>query len=403
MKLISLITTSGTLAGRGLAVSLSAMFLLAGLSTTASAAECGSGKIPTSKGCRGSEQVRSDLNLIVRSVKQDKGLSAVIARVDLRGRTLLRRGYGYSQTGVHAAPGQSFRLGSMVIPALTSVIFQLRDSGRLKLTDPVTRWLPSLPDGDGVTIMMLLNNSSGYQDWIQKNEAFVEALYADPFRTWKENELLRIALDRGSICDPGSCFNYAHTNYLILGKVIREITGSSIRRILNRKMIRPAGMDRVRFSVLPPMPSPTLNAYTSERGFFENSTGWSPSWGLGPGQLISGTVDDVVKGARTILSGRLLKPRSRRQLFESVGPLPAGIPPGTWFAQGVIVSDGWRIQNPYFNGYMGHMAWLPKRRLAIGLVNTVGRTTSPDDTTNFSGTILRGIAAYLTPAHIPAI
>ena len=86
-----------------------------------------------------------------------------------------------------------------------------------------------------------------------------------------------------------------------------------------------------------------------------------------------------------------------------MGPLPAGIPPGTWFAQGLIVSDGWRIQNPYFNGYMGHMAWLPKRRLAIGLVNTVGRTTPPDDPTNFSGTILRGIAEYLTPSHIPAI
>lgn len=339
----------------------------------------------------------------MRSVKAEKDLSAVIARVDIGGRTVLRRGYGYSQTGVPASPNQNFRLGSMSVPAVTSVVFQLRDRGRLRLTDPVSRWLPWLPRADEVTIGMLMNNSSGYHDWVQGNPAFITALHANPFRTWRENELLDIALDRGFACDPGACFSYAHTNYLILGKVIRKITGRTVRKELRRRIFRPSGMTGVAFSNLAPMPAPVLNAYTSERGFFENSTGWSPSWGIGPGELVSGTVDDVVMGARSILSGRLLRPASRRQLARQVAPLPSGIPPNTWFGQGLIVSNGWRVQNPYFNGYMGHMALLPKRRIAIGIVTTNGRETPPDDPTNFSGTILGEFGEYLTPARVPAI
>lgn len=387
-------------------VVLAASWLIAPASVTASASDpnqCGAQSLRTADGCQSAGQVKKRLDAIIRSVRKEKRLNAVIARVDIGGRTLLRRGFGESQTGVPATAAQHFRLGSMSVPAVTSVLFQLRDEGRLKLGDPVARWLPGLPRAGQVSVRMLMNNSSGYRDWIQGNPEFVNQLNANPFRTWRERELLGIALRRGFACKPAACFNYAHTNYLILGRVIRKITGNTVREELRQRIFNPSGMSGIEISNLAPMPSPTLNAYTTQRGFFENSTGWSPSWGLSAGELVSGTVDDVAKGARSILSGRLLKPVSRRQLARQMAPTPAGVPPGTWFGQGLIVSSGWRLQNPYFNGYMGHMAWLPKRRIAIGLVTTSGLRTDPDDPTNFSGTVLSEIARYLTPAHVPGI
>lgn len=365
-------------------------------------AGCGRDRIATVDGCQPPRTVSAKLASIVNQVKRQNHLRAVIGRVDVGHRTLLRRGFGRSQAGAKARPLQRFRLGSMTIPALSTAIFRFQDRGRLRVTDRLSRWFPGLPGADRITLLMLMNNSSGYRDWIQGNQDFIDRLYADPFRTWGEGELLRIALDRGSACEPASCFNYAHTNYLILGRVLRKVTGSTTARHLWRRIYRPLGMTGIHTSRFPGG-GRLLNSFTRERGVFENATGWSPSWTLGNGQISTGTVDDVVRGARGIFSGRLLKPRSRRTMIRSIAPMPEGTPPGTYFAQGLIVSDGWRLQNPYLNGYMGGMAWLPKRRIAIGLVSTRGRNAPVDDDRNFSNEILTGIASYLTPGRVPRI
>lgn len=365
-------------------------------------AGCGAQRIVTVDGCQRPRVVSTKLVSIIKRVRQRHHLGAVIGRVDVGDRTLMRRGFGRSQAGAKARPWQRFRLGSMTIPALSTAIFRFQDRGRLRVTDRLSRWFPGLPGANRITLLMLMNNSSGYRDWIQGNQDFIDRLYADPFRTWGEGELLRIALDRGSACEPASCFNYAHTNYLILGRVLREVTGSTTARHLWRRIYRPLGMTGIRTSRFPGG-GRLLNSFTRERGVFENATGWSPSWTLGNGQISTGTIDDVIRGSRGMFSGRLLERRSRRTMFRRIAPMPEGTPPGTYFAQGLIVSEGWRIQNPYLNGYMGNMAWLPRRRIAIGLVSTRSRRTSVDDDRNFTNEILTGIASYLTPGRVPRI
>ena len=57
-----------------------------------------------------------------------------------------------------------FRIGAMAIPYLINVLLQLQDQGRLSLDDPVSNWLPDLPNADRVTLRMLASNTSGYPD-----------------------------------------------------------------------------------------------------------------------------------------------------------------------------------------------------------------------------------------------
>lgn len=197
---------------------------------------------------------------------------------------------------------------------------------------------------------MLMNNTSGYHDWIQGNQPFVDTLYADPFRRWGENELLRIALARGPACAPGTCFHYAHTNYLILGKVLRKVTGTSTALELRRRIFRPLGMRQTALSRLAPIPAPALHSYTTERGILEYATAWSPSWTLGNGTVATATIDDVVQIARGVLSGRTLSKRARRQLTRQFPPSGGAVDSNLYFAQGLIVRNGWRLQNPFLNG-----------------------------------------------------
>jgi CubicO group peptidase (beta-lactamase class C family) len=362
---------------------------------------CRSPLVSTVDGCKSPAVVGAKLDRMVRESKQSNFLRAVVARVDVDGKRLLRRGYGESQTGVPATPEMNFRIGSMTIPVLTSVVYQLRDEGKLKLTQPISTWLPSIPRASQVSIRMLMNNTSGYLDWIQGNDDFINALYADPFRIWSDSELLATALARGYACDPGTCFHYAHTNFLILARVVREIAPGSLVSQLRKRVLDPTGV-KVAFSRLAPIPDPVLSAFTPERGFFEDSTNWSPSWGLGNGMLATTSIDNVTRLARGTLSGRTLSPSSRRDLVKRYGPNLGPPTESLYYAQGLIMANGWRRQNPFFNGYMGNVAWFPARRISISLVATRGLGAPVlDGSKNFTDDILEAIAAYLTPANSP--
>lgn len=369
--------------------------------SSASETNCPRALISTADGCLSQDAVSGALDQIIRGVRSESHLKAVIARVDVAGQPVLRRAYGQSQNGVPATPLMNFRIGSMTIPVLTTVFYQLRDEGRLKLSDPVSKWLPNIPRSSQVSLRMLMNNTSGYLDWVQGNVPFQDAIDANPFRIWTERELLDTALGRGFACDPGSCMNYAHTNYLLLARVLRRIApDTTVVRQLRRRVLEPVGI-RMAFSRLAPIPAPVLGAYTLERGFFEQSTGWSPSWGLGNGMLATTSIDNVAKEAVGVLSGRTLSPASRRDMVKQYSPGIGPDPSRVYFAQGLIMVNGWRRQNPFFNGYMGNVAWFPHRRIAVSLVGTTGIKTT--ETGNVTEEILSEIGAYLTPGNPPTL
>ena len=361
------------------------------LGSPAAAQPCPAGRISTADGCRTPAEVTRHLNRVLADQRRDAQLMSLIARVDVGGRTVVRRGFGRSQVGVPATPAMRFRIGSMTIPVLTTVVYKLRDEGRLRLNDPISRWL-DVPRARLVTVRQLMNNTSGYRDWIQGNQDFVDALYRNPFRKWTQAQLQRIALGRGFACEPGTCFSYAHTNYLLLGRIVRAVAPEKSLKAHLREVL---GDIDLRFSRLAPIPGPALSAYTPERGFFEESTGWSPSWGLGNGMLATATIDDVAGIARQVLSGRTLPAASRRDLVRRYPPVTGRI----HFAQGLVAGNGWRRQNPYFNGYMGNVAWFPQRRIAVALMGTRGRKTTEDG--NVTNAALGLIADYLTPNNDP--
>ena len=360
-------------------------------SATGAEADCGN-RVMTARGCRSREAAARDLEQILRDARADYGLKAAIMRIDTGRRTLVRTAIGRSQADVAARPRMSFRIGSMAIPWLTSIVLQLRDEGRLDLDDRISRWLPNPPRADEVTVRMLATNGSGYHDYIQGNQPFIDRLYVNPFRQWRPQELLDVAFGRGFACEPGACFNYAHTNYILLSRIVQRITGTSTARQMRRRVLGPLGLERTQLTAEANIRRPALHGFTSERGVYEDSTTWSPSWTIGSGTIATSTIDDITVAARSALSGRLLSPRSRRTF---VAPATPGSP---YFAFGLIVGGDWRLQNPQLNGYSGVQGYLPRERLSVAVMTTNRKAASKDET-NFSEETFARLADYVAPEH----
>jgi len=359
---------------------------------------CPGGKIRTASGCTSLAAAGREIRAIVDRSVEDNGLRAALTRIDVGGRTLARVSAGESIAGVPANLRMHFRIGSIAIPYVIDLLLQLQDKGRLSLDDPLSNWLPSLPNADRVTLRMLANSTSGYADWIQGNPAFVDALFADVFRQWQTSELLEIALARPRPCEPGACFHYAHTNFVILGMVIEDVTGQPVAKLIRRRILRPLGLRNTAISALPGIPPPVLHAYTADRGPYEDSTFWSPSWTIAASMIMTSTIGDVIKSAKALGTGALISKASAR---ERIAPTTVGFPgfsQSLYYGLGVVIENTWQVQNPEMNGYTAIMAYLPSRRISIALAVTRGEPAAATET-NFSQQLFTAISEYLTPDH----
>jgi CubicO group peptidase (beta-lactamase class C family) len=365
---------------------------------TTPATGCSNGQLHVSTGCVDRPGARRHVEAMVREVMPEFGLRASIVQVDTGNQALVRAGFGNSMKGTPARPNMYFRIGSMAIPYLINLLLELEDEGKLSLDDKLAEYRPNFPNADEVTLRMLASATGGYPDWIQSNEPFQKLLLENPFRQWSSDELLHWAFTMPVVCAPGTCFHYAHTNFAILSQVISQVTGKSISTLMRERVLGPLRLDHTQISRYPALPGPALHAYTGERGVYEDSTFWSPSWTIGDGTVMASTMGDAVRGAREIGRRALI---SKHANHERLAPITVGMGPfdkRLYYALGITVADGWQLQNPFLNGYTGAVAYLPAQDMTIGVVTTQ-LPQSAASSTNFATVLLARLSGYLSPAH----
>jgi D-alanyl-D-alanine carboxypeptidase len=382
-----------------IAVVIAVLIAFVSFAGSASAAECPKGQLQVSTGCTSREGARHHIEAMVREAMPELGLRATIMRVDTGEQPLVDKGFGNSMKGVPASPKMYFRIGSIAIPYLINLLLQLQDEGKLSLNDKLAKYRPNFPEANEVTLRMLANVTSGYPDWVQRNEPFQQLLFENPFRQWTSNELLHWAFTQPVGCAPGTCFEYAHTNFAILSQVIAKVTGESVSKLMRERVLGPLGLDHTQVSRYPAMPGEALHAYTGERGVYEDDTFWSPSWSIGDGTVMASTMADVVHGAREIGRGALISARSNA---ERVAPTSVGkIPKFTkhlYYALGITLANGWEFQNPFIDGYTGASAYLKAQDISVGIVTTQLPQSSANGIGN-APILLARLSDYLTPAH----
>ncbi len=288
-----------------------------------------------------------------------------------------------------------------------TVLSQLVQEGRVKLDDKVSRWLPDLPHADRITLRMLGSSTSGLHDYVT-DPAFLKKLYADPWQHWTPREVVAFSLSHPLWYKPGTNWSYSHANFVLLGKALEKITHTPLDRLLKQRVYRPLGLRNTRSNTTAVIPEPVLHAYDSERGFYEESTYFNPSWTTHPGAILTQNICDLARSGQGVGAGELLSKKAFRTQLNP-GTVGLGRPtakcPATvclpmtedfHFGLGVVVKNGWVVQNPSFFGYAAVMAYEPHEKLSIAVTTTVGPDAPGGNT---SQTITERIAQLLDPAH----
>ncbi|MFJ6777703.1 serine hydrolase domain-containing protein [Streptomyces yangpuensis] len=354
------------------------------------ARQCPAGQISKGGTCLPGDTEQFTARQVTEALAKYK-LTAAMAGVWVDGERVTAAAAGETMTGFPATPDMRFRIGSVAIPYLTTELLKLVDEGRVTLDDKLSRWRPDLPQADAITLKMLASASSGYADYVT-DKAFIAALYKDPFRSWTGEELVRIAVSRPMARPPGSGFAYSHANWVLLGDIISRVEQRPLGEVMRENVLEPMGLTHTAISSRAEIPAPVLHGFDNERGVFEDSTYWDPSWTMPEGAVMTATLEDMAKSFTAIGQGKLLTPESHKLQVTPV----VRIKGSAWFALGLPVENTWIVQNPSFAGYAGTVAYLPSRKLAIATVATQGLGSTVQ---NASSNVLQAIAAHLAPEN----
>src|SRR6478735_11075090 len=156
------------------------------------------------------------------------------------GKVLLDKGYGFAnlEWEIPNTPTTKFRLGSITKQFTAASILLLEERGKLKIEDPVKKYMPDAPAAwDKVTIFHLLTHTSGIPSFTgfpdyprREGDTMTPQQLGDWFR------------DKPLEFEPGAKWNYSNSGYILLGYLIEKISGQSYSDFVQQNIFTPLGM-----------------------------------------------------------------------------------------------------------------------------------------------------------------
>jgi D-alanyl-D-alanine carboxypeptidase len=149
---------------------------------------------------------------------------------------------GTSDGTVPIRPQTPFEVASITKTFIAAIVLKLVEDGQLSLSDTIGEWLPSLNDPNvspAVTVHQLLSHRSGIYNF-GDDVPFQLALFADLNRYWQPEDVFDYVHAPYFAPDQGG--QYSNTGYVLLGMIIRNVTGRSVDVQLQSKIFGPAGL-----------------------------------------------------------------------------------------------------------------------------------------------------------------
>jgi serine-type D-Ala-D-Ala carboxypeptidase len=269
-------------------------------------------------------------DLLQRAIERKEVPGAVVLVLH-RENVLARHAYGsrtLEPTKSPMTPEVIFDMASLTKPVATATsIMILLERGKLQLSDPVIKYWPEFGANgkDKITIEQLLLHTSGL---IADNS---EKDYLDgPKQSWDRIANLKL------VNNPGEKFVYSDVGFIVLGELVRRISGKPLDVFAHEEIYAPLGMRDSGFRPLAgSTPQPRERFAPTEKrgndwilGEVHDPRSYRLGGVAGHAGLFS-TADDMARYARMILNGgelegkRILSQETVRTM-TTPRPVPGG-------------------------------------------------------------------------------
>jgi uncharacterized protein YbbC (DUF1343 family)/CubicO group peptidase (beta-lactamase class C family) len=278
------------------------------------------------------------VDAIIEEAIHDATVPGAVLLVGHNGQVVYRKAYG-SRALEPRREGMTldtiFDLASLTkVVATTPAVMQLVEQGKVRLNDPVAKYLPEFAQNgkEDITVRQLLTHYSGLEPDL------------DLKTVWEGRETgYRMAFADTPQDPPGSRFSYSDINFIVLGALVERVSGEPLDEYCERHIFAPLKMTHTRF--LPPAAwrakiAPTQYDENDHmlRAVVHDPTARRMGGVAGHAGLFS-TADDLAKFAQALLNGGtgILSALSVEKMTRPEQPPSAP----------VLRGFGWDIDSPF--------------------------------------------------------
>ena len=186
-----------------------------------------------------SARLAANVDSIANAVLASTGVPSATVAVVTHGQLAYAQAYGAAKLDPHVAatPDMRYGIGSISKQFTAACVLLLQQDGKLKLDDPVSKYVPGLTRGNDVTIRQLLSHTSGYQDfWPQDYvpPAMEKAITPQAILDhWAKQPL---------DFEPGTRWQYSNTNFEIAALIVEKASGKPFFQFVRTRVLEPLGI-----------------------------------------------------------------------------------------------------------------------------------------------------------------
>ncbi|MDO8297724.1 MAG: serine hydrolase domain-containing protein [Caulobacter sp.] len=274
------------------------------------------------------------------------------------------RGSADRTFGVEADQRTKFHIGSMNKMFTAVAIGQLVEAGELSWDTTLAELMPEYPDqaaAANITVWQLLHHTAGLGDF------FVTEFFQNRENFINPGDYLDLIARQPSIFEPGTDWSYSNAGYVLLGRIVENVSGEDYFDYIQRHIFTPAGMTSSGFDSQEDITQNLAIGYFREGAF---ATSWKANWMTLPfkGSPAGGgysTNRDLLRFAGALRAGRLVGTATLQKMFDD--GVPVG--PGAYAAGfGDRQSNGRHIR--------GHAGGAPGMSANLAMVWETGATVA---------------------------
>jgi len=316
------------------------------------------------------------------------------------GEIVKAQGYGLAnvELNVPVKPETIFQSGSVGKQFAATAVMMLVEEGKVGLDDAITKYFPGAPDAwNNIKVRNLLSHTSGLAEY----ESDERTGPSGPFYLrldFTEDELLKKAEALPFDFQPGEKWSYRNTNYLLLGFLIRKVTGEFYGDYLQERIFKPLGMNATRIISEADIIPNRAAGYQLVKGELKNQDWVSPTFNSTADGALYFTVLDLAKWDAALCTEKLVKKSSLDQMW-TVAKLNDGKPNKSnyGFAWTIDQMNGHRVieHGGAWQGFTTYIARYVDDKLTVVVL------TNLDSAHSNPGRIAHHVAGLYVPALMP--
>lgn len=271
------------------------------------------------------------------------------------------------ETRTPMTPETSMLAASIGKTFVAAIIVTLSDQELIDLDAPLSTylsdetWFERLPNGERITIRHLLTHTSGLPDHV-KDADFAAAFtrqHGSETPPFSPAELIGFVLDDPALFEPGEGWSYTDTGFVLLGLVIEKVTGNAWSSEVERRFLKPLGLERTRASNRKDLTGLAAGYLADDNpyGLPNKTIGadarmvWNPAIEDAGGGFASTSLD-LARWGDALYRGRAISRAALEEMLDGVLISPDD--PDRLYGAGVSIETRGELGPVY-----GHAGWIP--------------------------------------------